>query len=299
MNSPLLFELHPKHSAAIRLLKNHMILAGKSKRTINSYVSIITRIIKKLKRLPEECSKHELIDFLIKYKTTKDCKNSTIKIFVYALRYYLINVAENLDLSFKIPCPKIKPYNIQVLSINEIKSLLNACSDSRQKLIIQILYETGMRLSELEKLSLENIDFDFKCITILNSKNKRSRTVKFGEALEKAIRNYLSDFPSLFSNTLFANKLHPFIPLSSNGIYWNLKYISKKTNITKNVFPHLLRHTFAVHYLNFGGTIYQLKNILGHENMATTLNYLQYSLLPESKNISILDTLMNSDNLQP
>jgi len=144
---------------------------------------------------------------------------------------------------------------------------------------------------ELANLKLHHIDFNLKTISIINGKHNKTRTVGFGASLEKTIRKYLNDFPTLFDNTLFTNKLHPILPLSSRGIQWNLKYISKKTNIRKKISPHILRHTFAVHYLNFGGTLYHLQRILGHVRMRTTLNYLQYSSIPEWKKVSVLDTL--------
>jgi len=296
MNTSFIIAPNPKHAAALTSFKNHMLLANKSKSTIKVYLSSVSKIMREFNRLPEECSKNEIIDFLLRHKTVKGIQYASIKIIVYAIRYYLVNVAENLELSIKIPCPKTKYYDIQVLSTHEIHQLINACTNSKQKLIIQMLYETGMRISELGKLSLENIDLNLKYITVLNSKNNVTRTIKFGSTLENAIHNYVRDFPTLFSDTSFGKKLHPLIRLSPSRIGWNLKYIAKKTTIRKKISPHILRHTFSVHYLNFGGSIFQLQNILGHSHMMTTLNYLQYAILPEGKDVSILDSLTNQKN---
>lgn len=295
MNDQFLICVNPEHFKAVISLRNHMCLAQKSNVTIKSYVGYLLRFINSLNRLPEDCTKNELIDFLLKQKAAYGVKYSTVKGYVIALRYYFTHVKDNHEFSLKIPVPKIKDYDIEVISMKEINYLLSVCNNSREKLLIQILYETGIRVSELANLNVEQIDFKNKCIYIINGKNKKSRTVYFGSELEATITTYLRDFPHLFSDTIYSNKYHRLVPICTRNIQRNIEYIVRRTNIKKKITPHVFRHTFAVHFLNFGGSIFRLQKILGHANMGTTLHYLQYALIPEGKNISILDALNNSE----
>ena len=164
MKTQFLVFSNPEHYKVLTEMENHMKFAMKSKSTIKSYISKIFKVISEFNRLPEECTKNELIDFLRKHKTARGFKYATLKSYVCALRYYFIHINENIEFALKIPCPKIKSYAIEVLSTKEISNLFKACSNSRQKLIIQLLYETGMRLSELANLKLDHIDFNFKSV---------------------------------------------------------------------------------------------------------------------------------------
>lgn len=281
----------PKFDNVLNALDNHIALSGKSYSTRKAYTTVLYRFLNETKRLPEECTKNEIIAFLMWCKQVRNFGFTTMKHHIYAIKYYLYYIADRPDLYQKIPNPSIKIYNINVLTIHEIQLLFEKCKNIRELLIIQMLYETGMRVSELANLSLPEIDLYHKTITIRNSKNKKTRVVNIGDSLITTLTKYLESTPSLFSESLFTRQYHPFIPMSSAGVNWVINALVKRAGITKRVNLHSLRHTFAVHYLNFGGTIYRLQKLLGHKTMVTTINYLQYANLHESKNISILDKL--------
>lgn len=292
MKPSFMINLKPEHYDALIQLRNHLKISRKSERTITSYVSCVRKLILEYNKLPEECTKAEIISFVVKQEENNQYKYATIKLIVYSIKYYLTHVAENNDLSLKVPCPSRKNYDLEVLTTQEIVLLMSVCTDSRQRLLIEMLYETGMRLQELANLRLRNIDLNLNCLSIIKSKNNKTRTISFGNKLKESIENYLNDYPTLFDSNLFTKKYDPFINLSAKGIYWNLKYIAAKTKINKRISPHVLRHTFAVHYLDFGGSLYQLQKLLGHDLIATTLNYLQYAIVPEGLTVSPLDKLM-------
>jgi len=294
MTNEILLSTNPNFSRYVKFMENHMSLAKKSKATIKSYVSYICRFIKSFNRLPQDCSKNEIIEFLLKQKDAYGLKYSTIKSYVSALRYYFYHVMENTEFALKIPSPKVKDYDIEVLTIKEMHRLFEACSDSRQSLIIQILYETGIRVGELSNLKIDHFDFNLKTIFIYNGKRQKSRTIYFGSNLESSIKKYLTEFPILFSDSLFSPTNIPFIPLSSCGIQRIVKNISLKAKIKKKISPHSFRHTFAVHYLNFGGSLFSLQRLLGHSRIRTTFHYIQYATLFEGKKISVLDSLFIS-----
>jgi len=277
---------------AISSLDNHLSISGKSISTRKSYNSYLYRFILFSNKLPDECTKNEIVNLILNLQTERGFQSAILKFFVYSIRYYLKNIVERMDLFTKIPIPRTKHYDIEVLNINEVISLFDHCKNNRDRLILQLLYETGIRINELINLNFQDFDLYNNTLTIRNSKNNKTRTVYFGNNIIKLVQIYHNSNKSLFSNSPSNMQFHPFFSLSRSGIRFMMQSVVKRSGINKRVTPHLLRHAFAVHYLNFGGTIYQLQKLLGHNHLTTTFHYLQYAVLPESKNISILDKVV-------
>ena len=143
----------------------------------------------------------------------------------------------------------------------------------RDRLIIQLFYETGMRLAELVGLNDADVDFDAKVIKVTGKRNKQ-RIIPFGEELAKAMQNYLSERERAIPATsgAFITKVNgERIARSSvqNIVRVNL---SKVTSVKKKS-PHVLRHTFATSMLNHQAELGAIKELLGHESLATTEVY--------------------------
>lgn len=269
-----------------------MAISGKSVSTRITYARVLYDLILALNKLPEECTQFEIINYFMECKNERELHSSTLRLYITGLKYYLKYIAERMDLFAKVPNPVIKAYNVDVLNIEEVNLLFKNCENTRELLIIQLLYETGIRVSELVKLKWNDFDFQHKILIIRNSKNRKTRTINFGKNLDNTLNLYLNRNQSLFSENVLTRQFHPFIPLSHKGVGKVLKSLVERSGITKQINVHSLRHTFAVHYLNFGGTIYQLQKLLGHSCLTTTMNYLQYAVLPENMHISILDELL-------
>lgn len=280
-----------KFDFALSLLDNHLNISGKSISTRKKYSRTLRQFIITLNKLPEECNKNEIIAFFVSFKEENKISNSTLKNHIYSIKYYLKHIVDRIDLFDKIPTPVSKPFNINILNIHEINLLMESCKDCREKLIVQLLYETGIRISELVNLNINDFDLYNKFLVIRNSKNKKNRMVYFGDNLISTLIDYNNCYRNLFSHSLFTRKYNSFIRISKSTVRRVLKNIVKRCGINKRVTPHSLRHAFAVHYLNFGGTLYQLQKLLGHSHLETTFHYLQHATLPDSMNISILDKL--------
>lgn len=281
-----------KFNSALLALDNHIAICGKSISTRNRYTQVLYEFVMELRKLPEECTKTEIINYFMKCKNERDIGYSTLRGYMGGIKYYLKHIAERMDLFGKIPNPITKKYDITVLSLKEINLLFQNSQNMRELIIIQILYETGIRVSELVNLNLDDFDFYNKMLTIRNSKHRRTRTINFGDGLYSSLKLYIQNYNSLFCNIAVTREFHPFMPLSKKKIRFLLHDLAARSGIKKRVNVHSLRHTFAVHYLNFGGTLYQLQKLLGHSALSTTLHYLQHAVLPESKHVSVMDELM-------
>lgn len=160
------------------------------------------------------------------------------------------------------------------LYYNELEELFNACNldnlyGIRDRLILEMLYATGMRVGELEFIKLKDINFYDNSIKILGKGNKE-RIVYFGEYAREMLDLYLSKRDDnneyLFINN-HGNRL------TSRGIRYILNKIIDKTSLNTKISPHMIRHSFATHMLNEGCDLLTVQELLGHESLRATQVY--------------------------
>ena len=259
--------------------------------TRQNYIRGVRSLIEYYQRLPEQCTPDELIAFLVFQKNKCNFSASTVNLRVCGLKYYFRHVVNRLDLVVRIPNPRVTKYDTEILTIEEMNILHRACRDMRQLLIVSLLYDTGIRSREVIRLRVSDFDKHSKTITIRNSKGNKTRVVFYGEALKDTLNKYCKARGGVPENTLLESYVDLTKPLSLRGVQHIVKRIVKRSKIKKRISPHSFRHTYAVHFLNAGGSIFLLQKLLGHKHITTTLNYLKYATIPEGKNISLLDIL--------
>ncbi len=184
----------------------------------------------------------------------------------------------------KNPCENIKSPKIakslpKYLNEDEIDKLLNIKLlkpiDYRNKAMLELLYATGTRISELLNLELNNIDFD-ECIIRVIGKGKKDRIIPIGNSALHYLNLYIKEYRSFILKTKQSN--YVFInnnggKLSRQGFFKILKQIACKSGINKDISPHVLRHSFATYLLNNGADLRVIQELLGHENLVTTEIY--------------------------
>lgn len=270
-----------------------MHIANSSLATRKSYVRGVKALILHYNKLPEECTIHEVKAFLVYCRDKLHYSASTTNLRVCSLKYYFREVVHRLDLVVKIPNPRIQKYDTEVLSFDEVKVLFKSCQNIRQLLVLHLLYDVGLRVREVVRLRPTDFDKQFQSITIRNSKGNKTRVVQYGQVLRHTLNQYYrvrGGLPKecLIDSIVVKDKEQP---ISKRGIQHIVRQVVKRSGLKKKISPHTLRHTYAVHFLNFGGTLPQLQQLLGHEYLSTTLHYLKYAVLPDSQTISPLDKL--------
>lgn len=153
-------------------------------------------------------------------------------------------------------------YKREPLEEDEILALRKGCRSFDEELVVNVLLETGMRVSELVGLTEDKICWQRDCITTFGKGNKR-RVIP------------LSDIARFYLTQCFAQNSK--FPLATRTVQKYVKVAADRARITKRVSPHVLRHTFAVCYIHRGGNIRALQSILGHSSIMTTDIYLNYS----------------------
>ena len=168
------------------------------------------------------------------------------------------------------------------LTLEEVSSLLNIKVENeynaRDKAILELLYSSGIRISELTNIELSNLDFD-ECLIRIMGKGRKERIIPLGDyaidALHDYIYNYREKLNKKNSTYIFLNNRGD--KLSRQFIFKTIKNYAIKKGIKKNISPHTLRHTFATHLLKNGADLRIIQELLGHENLATTQIYTHLS----------------------
>lgn len=165
------------------------------------------------------------------------------------------------------------------LTINEVDQLLNfplkTSFDYRNKAMLEVMYATGLRVSELVNLEYSNVDL-YNSIIRVKGKGKKERIVPIGETASYYLKKYAEEYRNKLIkkdnyNELFLNNHGK--PISRNGFNFILENIRKETKLEKELTPHVLRHSFATHLLEGGADIRSIQEMLGHENISTTNIY--------------------------
>ncbi len=165
------------------------------------------------------------------------------------------------------------------LSIEEVDKLLNiplvTHYDYRNKAMLEVMYATGMRVSELVSLEYSNVDL-YNAIVRVKGKGKKTRIVPIGEMASYYLKLYIEEYRNKLLlkenyNELFLNNHGK--PITRHGFNFILENIRVKANIEKEITPHVLRHSFATHLLEGGADLRSIQEMLGHENISTTNIY--------------------------
>lgn len=220
----------------------------------------------------------EYISYLRSYLNEK-----SINRHISSLKGFYLYLVDNnvirespLEEIYSLKTKKILP---KYLSVEEVDRLLNinlkTPFDYRNKAMLEVMYATGLRVSELVGLCFSNIDFENSLIRV-NGKGKKERIVPLGEIAQYYLKIYINDYRSKLLNKnnydlIFLNNHGK--PISRQGFNFILNNIRKEVKIDKDITPHTLRHSFATHLLERGADIRSIQEMLGHENISTTNIY--------------------------
>ena len=257
-------------------------LRGSSKRTIGSYLFFLKPFLETIDK-PEEVSVDEVKTFLA--NLIDKYSNKSRSLAVSSLRFFFKRVVDRPDIFVKLEVPKKEKKLPIVLSQGEVKSLIESTDHVKSKLILKILYSSGIRVSELVNLTPKDLDFNQNTGWVRKGKGNKDRLFRIAESMSKQLQKWIQQHPSnkyLFSETE---------PMSPRNVQLLIKTAAKKASINKKVTPHTLRHSFATHLLENGENLLVIQQLLGHENLETTRIYTHISQDQIKKVKSPLDRL--------
>ena len=272
---------------------------------IDEYINYIY-IEKKLSNNTKDAYKRDLISFsnylndkeiskinssdiksYIKHLNDIKDKDRTIARKIVSVRtffdYLMMNKIIKENPCEKIESPKLRKSLPKVLSIEDVNKLLslkaNTPLEYRNKAMIELMYDAGLRVSELVNLEVNNINLK-DCYVRCFGKGKKERIVPLGDIAVEILDKYINIYRDSLLKGYFTDKL--FISsygkgITRQGFFKILKSEAKKAGITKEFSPHTLRHSFATHLLEYGADLSSISELLGHENIKTTQIYTHIS----------------------
>lgn len=236
------------------------------------------------KSLVSEITSDDIKEFLKERsfieKTTTIAHNLTV---IKNFHAYLIK--ENIvkeDPSLYIERPKLKKSLPRTLSMDDVSKLLdielNSAFDYRNKAMLELMYGTGLRVSEIVNLELSDIDLT-NCVVRVFGKGSKEREIPLGEYSIYYLKLYLERRKSMLKGKscekLFLN--NHGTGMTRQGFFKNLKQLLISKGLNPDVSPHTLRHSFATHLLNYGADLRSIQEMLGHSDIATTKIYTHVS----------------------
>jgi len=254
---------------------------GLSKNTIKSYESDLKEFFAWChnihKKLPSKLNSSS-INIYLGYLFNKNIKSSSVNRKLSTLKAFYIFLYKQ-KLILKIPTEDIETPKIQkklpsTLSENEVEKLLKAPKDKniielRDKAMLEMLYATGMRISELVNLKEVNVDKNRQVVKVLG-KGSKERLIPFGDEALDSLQKYLLKRNSRNIYIFLNNRDNK---LSRVGFWQRVKIYLKRVHLKSDITPHTLRHAFATHLLNRGADLRSVQLLLGHSDLSTTQIY--------------------------
>ncbi|MEX0981137.1 MAG: site-specific tyrosine recombinase/integron integrase [Bacteroidales bacterium] len=242
---------------------------NRSKRTETSYLDYTKRFIRYFQgRNFQEISNLEIQEYLNDIILRMGYSYSTLNIHISAIRSFYNLVyrvrLENID----IPRPKAAKELPKVLSMEELQRMIERSMNNKHKLIITLLYSTGMRRAEILSVKVTDIDMESGTIRI-HGKGNKERTAYISKNLHKLLREYLKGYTPI--DYLLEGQTGQ--QYSGTSIEKVIKKSATRAGITKRVTPHMLRHSFATHLITKGAALPYVQKLLGHSNVKTTMIY--------------------------
>ncbi len=252
-----------------------------SENTIDSYQNNLNRFEEFLNGKPiQKVTKEDIFAYL---KSNENMAEKSRAHYLTVLKnfYEFLSTEELIK---ENPCENIKAPKItkklpEFLTYEEVEKLLDikleTPFDYRNKAMLELLYATGLRVSELVNLKLNQIDLENDLLQILG-KGKKERISPFSDIANKYMKIYIEKYRNLLlkkkdSDYVFINNFGNKI--SRQGFFKNLKVIAIKQGIKKEISPHTLRHSYATHMLKNGADLRIIQELLGHSDIGTTEIY--------------------------
>lgn len=209
----------------------------------------------------------DYLDFLI----SKGLSRSTIDLAINALKFYYSTILERkFFVNNKIKRPKKEKTLPIVLSKEEIKRMIDNIDNLKHQLMVVLLYSSGLRVSELVGLRLNNIDTQRKTIHICAGKGKKDRITVISQKAIELIDQYLLEYQPL---EYVFESYEPGKKISTRTVQLAVVEAGQKAGIKKTIGPHTLRHSFATHMLENGVNLRYIQSMLGHARLETTQIY--------------------------
>ncbi len=262
-----------------------------SSKTLKAYLFYNRNLIDFCSKASGFIDENDIKNYLLNLAKDRNSSASTLNTAINALKYYYSTML-NRNFFDDIKRPHNDKKLPVILSENEVERICSMVTNPKHKLIFMLIYSAGLRVSEVVKLRIENIDSERMMVYIQKAKGRKDRYTLLSEKVLKSLQNYFREYNP--KNWIFhgARKDRHISTRTVQAIFENTKI---KSGITKKASPHSLRHSFATHLLESGISLRYIQELLGHKNSKTTEIYTHVSKKHLGKIRNPLDNLNIDD----
>ena len=249
-----------------------------SQSTVRAYIRAVHQLAAHFHQPPDRLGPEHMRVFQTHLFRERKLNARTVVQYSAALRFFFVKTLKRHYMLENIPLPKEPRKLPTVLSQGEVTKLIESASNLMHRAILMTLYATGMRRAELCQLKISDIDKERMVIHIRQGKGQRDRDVDLSESLLETLREYwrwMKPKTYLFPGTVKGWRAD--VPITGKVVWAACREAAQRAGIQKRVYPHLIRHCFATHWLEAGGDLLVLQKLLGHTKLEDTVLYLHLS----------------------
>jgi len=273
-------------STILTHLEEELAVAGYSKRTVTMYLCYVEEYLLFFNKPPRQSTRQDIISFLA-MKKQKNVKGTTLALVYAALKFFFHSHLKHKIME-DIKRPKKGKKLPVVMTKEEVKRIISATKTVRDRLILELLYSSGLRVSEVVNFKSQELNLKARTAMVRRGKGNKDRMVILSEKWIGRLCAY-TDKRKYKSEYIFTKD--DGTQISVDTVQRLVRTCRKKAGITKNVTPHSFRHSFATHLLEAGENIRKIQELLGHADLSTTQIYTKVSKKELMKVKSPLDTL--------
>ncbi len=256
--------------------------------TIRSYVRHVAVFAQYFNRPPDQLGAEHIREYQLYLVRERKLAWSTYNQIVSALRFFYAKTLNQQFMLQHIPFPREPQQLPTVLSPAEVAQLLEAPPHLKSRALLMTMYAAGLRISEVTRLRVSDIDSQRMTITVHQGKGKKDRVVMLSPVLLETLRQYWRRRKP--KEWLFPGQRHGK-PIGCNAAFFIFQNAARRAGLTKKISPHSLRHSFATHLLESGTDLRTIQVLLGHSNLKATTRYLHVSQQHVRTTSSPLDSL--------
>jgi len=265
-------------------LQTELKLRGLSPLTVRNYSFFVDKFLKAINKPVDEVNQEDVRTYLASMFDTKS--KNTVMLAAASLKFFFTEILKKEVGEIRVPKKDRKLP--EVLTKEEVSRLINSAETRKSRLILSLLYSSGLRVSELVNIKPSDINFSENTGWVREGKGSKDRMFILSSNLAGELKEYLKRKEN--SKYLFSQDE----PLTTRNIQKIVKSLRQRADIQKKVTPHTLRHSFATHLLEAGTDIRMIQQLLGHSSLNTTQLYTHISSDQIKKISNPLDNLLDN-----
>ncbi|MBD3248616.1 tyrosine-type recombinase/integrase [Candidatus Woesearchaeota archaeon] len=264
----------------LQKLETELRLRGFSEKTVKNYIFYNQKFLDFINKQPEDIQEDDIKSFIAHLMSDKNYKPASTNLAICSLRYFYEKVLEK-EIFTKITPPKSEKKIPTVLTKEELSQLFNAINNKKHRILLELMYSSGLRVSEAVSLKFEDLNLNEKVGIVRQAKGRKDRIIILSNNTVDKLEKYKKkrDKKKLFPDNpyIFPSNKQKESHMSIRQAQKVINDAAKKAGIKKRVFCHSLRSSFATHLLDSGTDIRVIQELLGHSNLSTTERYTKVS----------------------